>query len=949
MSLKNIFRLVALVVVCSTFNARAYEYHNETTKVHHFDYSDYTVTYTENGEEKTVSITDEATSVEHMMALLRKVYTDPTIPGIHYAYDFNGTQSRKIDYNTYGHLGDSDGNWLGKKGDVYPNPDEDGMTLLLVQVKDSWKKSYHSKYKGAEYIANAYESIKLVDKFVRVDDPQNPGYLFSIDDATNRFFFISKGKPRSTYTKPLYRMFEQISPVNPNQGSAATTSFISDMRQGKPYYCFHDCTNVTSMDSGHWFTISNNGEAYSLRNLTIFIPDRRFEYQQTAPNVADNNIDSKYYNEYGNSQNPGEEDWEVMPRVFMYTATLDASVAESETPGYFKIRLNWNSSMNTMNVPEHFYVYRIDGKNRELLTTIDTQPTTEKSHEYLVEQQVDPQKFYYMITAAPIIFNADGSLVYDETGMPAMTISADSPIRSVVVPGIDPFFSEAADARSRYDVANEVNIYKNKVSIRPTTSRDYEAMKNSLEEYTVTRSDTEGNKVTVATVRFSSNDDGHSYNYEVIYNADSQVTNLVFDDEQPALSGVISSFENATVVIIDRFTASTATNEHSPCYTYCFEQTDGKHSNDLAVNIFKTFNIVEGVGFTIDEVDADEDHQLNSGPYTAVSFDAINDPVANLLEYSVLRVDNKNAVTRVGKAENFNNSGTYHVFGTGFDGNLNDNQGSVYIDNNGILSITDHNASGSTSNKYVPVIETLYDVSTMEVNTYGCDMANVVYPSVKLTVSNQMKSNPFSRPNGKMMGYFCLLRIEPTMTEDINTVYRYRVWRVNNASGSTSTSSLDAETLLNKLDNESGVSSDGYAYGSDYTELKVDYPETGVVYVQDLFTDNALEAKQKKNVQYIVRMYSTSDLDEERAARRPYTARSIDDGLDYFVAQTKVTALFDDKVVTGLDDLKANNDVADVTYYNMMGVASKKPFTGVNIVVTRYTSGRTATTKQIIP
>ena len=51
-------------------------------------------------------------------------------------------------------------------------------------------------------------------------------------------------------------------------------------------------------------------------------------------------------------------------------------------------------------------------------------------------------------------------------------------------------------------------------------------------------------------------------------------------------------------------------------------------------------------------------------------------------------------------------------------------------------------------------------------------------------------------------------------------------------------------------------------------------------------------------------------------------------------------------VVTGVQELKgAMKAVESVRYYNMMGMESKKPFEGINIVVTRYTDGSTSTTK----
>lgn len=51
---------------------------------------------------------------------------------------------------------------------------------------------------------------------------------------------------------------------------------------------------------------------------------------------------------------------------------------------------------------------------------------------------------------------------------------------------------------------------------------------------------------------------------------------------------------------------------------------------------------------------------------------------------------------------------------------------------------------------------------------------------------------------------------------------------------------------------------------------------------------------------------------------------------------------------TGVDNVDAERQVADVTYYNVAGVAKQEPFNGVNIVVTRYTDGTTSTVKRVI-
>ena len=52
-------------------------------------------------------------------------------------------------------------------------------------------------------------------------------------------------------------------------------------------------------------------------------------------------------------------------------------------------------------------------------------------------------------------------------------------------------------------------------------------------------------------------------------------------------------------------------------------------------------------------------------------------------------------------------------------------------------------------------------------------------------------------------------------------------------------------------------------------------------------------------------------------------------------------------IVTGISNITSNGEVASVTYVNMLGVESPVPFAGINIVVTRYTTGETVIKKEM--
>ena len=53
-----------------------------------------------------------------------------------------------------------------------------------------------------------------------------------------------------------------------------------------------------------------------------------------------------------------------------------------------------------------------------------------------------------------------------------------------------------------------------------------------------------------------------------------------------------------------------------------------------------------------------------------------------------------------------------------------------------------------------------------------------------------------------------------------------------------------------------------------------------------------------------------------------------------------------EEVATGISDIQTIG-VKNVRYYNMAGMQSSKPFSGVNIVVTELNDGTTHTTKVV--
>ncbi|GEM_PF-2132811 len=86
--------------------------------------------------------------------------------------------------------------------------------------------------------------------------------------------------------------------------------------------------------------------------------------------------------------------------------------------------------------------------------------------------------------------------------------------------------------------------------------------------------------------------------------------------------------------------------------------------------------------------------------------------------------------------------------------------------------------------------------------------------------------------------------------------------------------------------------------------------------------------------------------------RAEEVTQMIGSDYDYYVAEGEATFSFTSdgsNIITGISGVKAdlNREVVSVTYVNPLGQQSSRPFSGVNMVVTRYSDGSMSTTKVV--
>lgn len=906
-----------------------------TANATNFNYADekYKFTWTDStGATHTNLLTDKATDPDHILALLAKVYATPEIPGTIYSdetsstgyinYDLHASQTGTVPGKTTTYL-----DWLSGYDKPIVNPSKNGKTVLLVEIKPTF---HHSDAEGMYLIVNGqkqvlkvksnrdfvkycYKSVQLLSSYMRVNDADNPGYMFTVDNiTTNRFFFISKGRNRTDAGNyPLWTSFEQISPTS-GSGAKVTTDLADKLKNGEIYKAIHSCGSVPIIEQGHEFTITGNGELNAFSNLTLYLPDKRLvnkndNYNQTAtydPNYA--------------------------PRTFLYLCTLDADVKPSENhDGYFTISLKWSTNFNTAKIgaqaEEQFYVYVVNDDGTYTLlhesdATMQT-PTQLRTHTYEVPQKADSRIIRYIVAANPI--EKSGNDVN------ASSIFIYSNVDQVQIPGRQAFFSQASEYRSRFDISSQLNVYKNTISIKPNTQGDYEKIETT-QAYSMMRrhTDADGNvqEIAIANLKFNKAENG-TYSYTLKYNADAQNTDVKYDDNAPStaegISGTLTS-NDGVIYFYDYFNASTASNDQPSQYNYVLQLDGVQTSNSGTVPVYKTTASSHLVSVTKDQVAGDSNRDLDATEGgLAVDFKGYIDADHHIKRYDVYRLDSD--PVKVGNAQCENG---YITLIKGSQEIAKQQPGTEGY----TFSLPDELSNSPMSPAtYVPQITTsvTFAAGTALTNTYGCSRTAVAAPNLALTVDGlQASTNKWRDGYGNLRsGYGATIHLTPTLPETTAPyAYYYRVWR----------STSDGEVLLDDLSNNDWA---------DYDGIKSFYPGNTAIQVKDVY----IATVPNTSVTYIARLYSTDQAQSQASAPRKAASTSDAASEHYYITEKRIDVDYSSPAVaTGIDGITtAQATPVSEVYYNVMGVASTRPHPGMNVVVTTLSDGSRLTTKMM--
>ena len=262
---------------------------------------------------------------------------------------------------------------------------------------------------------------------------------------------------------------------------------------------------------------------------------------------------------------------------------------------------------------------------------------------------------------------------------------------------------------------------------------------------------------------------------------------------------------------------------------------------------------------------------------------------------------------------------------------------------------------------YAPVVETFApNANRTDYNTYGAPLQQAATGKISVSVKDPVADeNPtldyslmsdytWEEANGDKYAYYNIyLQVDQSSIPAGYKIYKVRAWRKVDPSllgekisdfnyrmgingeymyEELEDVELDAGAILGKT-KKNGVLA--CTFGA--RKLRTSENETGVI--------NDLTAE------FVVRIYFTPD------ASTPSGASMLKSEGDakYYVMEGTTERTFDwtEGVITGVARFTGNGVIDSVTYFNVAGATSSRPWQGINIVVTRYSDGTITKTKVI--
>lgn len=977
MKAKNFFgfTIAALFVLLGVMTADA------QPVVHPKAYYD-AITYTWTGADGVThenAITEEATDPYQIVALLKKIYCDPRLPGPHQsAYDKDGARERDVYY------GPIAGGWDISADDVI-TPYEDGYTLLMVAVNDNlnlyggdteqqtgttgWlfprptydtfaSNFYTNTSDLIGYIRDNVSSVLLLTDGLRIGSGEDAGTAFNVSGTYDRFFMIGKGQARekdswvigveNSYPGyeiiagervPFKFMFEQFSPTS-GLPDSETENFYSHMVSGDVYSVIHDCASVIEVE--HYFSMAgkNEHQPHSLTGLNIFIPDYRLKYWEDTYTYNNRNytVDGRTLNPYkdvnGSSfintnyrsylcANYGNYNQNFSPRVGIYTINLEASATENaDAEKTYNVVLEWASSLDNLsneNVPQNYILYLVltDEEGNEVHSEIIA--TQDVSYTYQVPQDEHSYTLTYIVFGQP----ADG----EHDAFVAWSNEA-----SVTIPGWNDFLALKLDHFESDYVANEeLNYYRNFLTI------ENEDIVNALtparindgeNEFILYRFDAAMPDVLIPVATLTLTAQGN-VRYEVTYDNQEPLAGYsvpITTEGNLGHFGQDEAIDLSSIMFVDQFNAITSENLHPNRYGYVL-MGDEKSSSTVEVPVFKTSSTIDGF-YTLDEVMNDVEGQLTASVKNAnVKMTLAPNPA---VYYYTLERGNDTAPNEAISKLQRRTDGSYlemldvlpQYFNTVAEPGIVDR-----LDNDIIVG------TPGDFMAYQPVVWTFGNdrVNQDGENSYGSPIWKTGVGNVNPNVDGYATRDEWTDENGKTCRiYYPTVSADGFVPDDASVEYEpfmFRVWR-----------------LCDDIR--------GYKWVGDKPENDPTADRSPKVLIYEDISDNAsfevggdwsvnpigFGALKRATIEFLVRFYY-----KKVGGERMRADGTVEDTPLYYVVENSVVW---NEVPTSVIELKAANEVS-TTYVNAQGLTSDKPFDGMNIVITRYSDGSTSTTKVV--
>ena len=375
-----------------------------------------TITYdwTDNaGTSHTSNLSEIATDPDQIIAMLKKVYTDQSIPGNLYRSNAKGSNDTYNDvlYTAVGTIARSGSSYtyadtygwnIGNNSSIENvsgnrhfkinefKPTEEGVTLLLLEQKDDFvaktvSSNSHNYSQLRGYIAESIKSARVITEAKRTGTGQAAGTLFKVDcDKMNNFFFLAKGQlcgfsnNGGNYYYPNYNnyayqdyglsnsyldvepplfchMFEQFSPAQ-SSATGAPIDIYQNLINMESFPVIHDCPCVPycyGAGGGHGFSMYHSdysGDCADVRDMMFFVPDYRMMYHSNRTGDWSGRDYFNYNTDHA-------------PTMGLYVITQDPITDNGQVPGkdIYHLTLNWQSNLDKFlpSDPQEYQLYQV--------------------------------------------------------------------------------------------------------------------------------------------------------------------------------------------------------------------------------------------------------------------------------------------------------------------------------------------------------------------------------------------------------------------------------------------------------------------------------------------------------------------------------------------------------------------------------------------------------------